>query len=115
MSEKVQYFIYDSDGCEYRAKIKDVKKLIVVAYNYCGSLCKYSSEDDKWSYIYDSHNDIENNIDSVKEYGIELKDGYIGSSECIGIPFYKGKNLFEEYKNVKIEEIGKETKAYILL
>ncbi|MFA5558650.1 MAG: hypothetical protein WDA59_04210 [Methanofastidiosum sp.] len=34
----MKYLIYDSNGCEYKSKIKNIPKLIAVAYNYCGSL-----------------------------------------------------------------------------
>lgn len=103
-----KYLIYDSDGCEYKSKIKDIKKLIGVAYNYCGSLYQITN-DEKMPYkcIYYSGEDVEFNRETLKEYGVDIKEEYIGSCLC-NVPFFKSENLFEKYKDIKIDEVGKE-------
>ena len=105
------YLIYDSDGCEYKARIKDIKKLLGVVYNYCGSLYELINEDDKEKYkcVYCSAENIEFNRETLKEYKIEIKEANIGSSLC-DVPFYKDENLFEKYKDIKIEEVGREVR-----
>lgn len=107
----IKYLIYDSDCCEYKAKTKNVKKLVGVTYNYCGSLYEIITENnqERCKCIYYSGEDIEFNREMLKDYGIDIKEAYIGSSLC-NVPFYKDENLFEKYNNIRIEEVGREIK-----
>jgi len=105
----MKYLLYDSDGCEYKAKSKDIKKLVGVVYNYCGSLYEVINDGESYKCIYYSGEDVEFNKETLSEYGIEIKEAYIGHILC-NIPFFKGENLFEKYKDIKIEEVGKESK-----
>jgi hypothetical protein len=101
----MRYYIFCSCGV-YKLKIKDIKKMVAVAFNYEGELYSIDA-DGKYAPIYCPGEEIEFNNELLEPYSIRLDFISDGGEYSV---FYKNIDLYEKYKDIEVDDIGKEVK-----
>lgn len=90
------YYIFDGDTI-HKMKIKDIKKLVAIAYNYEGVLYYEDKETGEIKYIYDACESENINNEMLKEYGIKLR---LDKETNWWKPYYGDIDLYEKYKDL---------------
>jgi hypothetical protein len=115
----MKYYICSGEFGLYKVKIKNIQKMIAVAYNYNADLYYTikNKENEKYhtEYIYinefNNKEDIDTNNKLLKEYNVEMRLNNNYSEEMYSPYYIRAKDtidLFKKYSNVTLESIAKE-------
>jgi hypothetical protein len=111
----MKYYICSGEFSLYKVKIKNIQKMIAVAYNYNADLYYTDDNGEHTQYIYinEFNNKLDNDMNNkfLKEYNVEMRLNNNYSEEMYSPYYIREKDtidLFKKYGDVELESIAKE-------